>query len=64
MHRDISVGNLYLYNDRGLIGDLEYAKHRNAEAEREVRIVSTLLRLLAIIFLSLIDLGNARFHGC
>ena len=32
VHRDISVGNLYLYTDpvskekRGLIGDLEYAK--------------------------------------
>jgi hypothetical protein len=26
VHRDISDGNVYLYEGRGLIGDLEYAK--------------------------------------
>ena len=35
MHRDLSVGNLYLYKGRGLIGDFEYAKLRNSDIENE-----------------------------
>ena len=26
IHRDISVGNLYFYEGRGVLGDLEFAK--------------------------------------
>ncbi|KAL5520223.1 hypothetical protein ACEPAG_9436 [Sanghuangporus baumii] len=37
VHRDISVGNLYYYNGRGLIGDLEYAKHSNTKVLDESR---------------------------
>ena len=46
LHRDISVGNLYLYTDpvsgkkRGLIGDFEYAKMAGVGAQNEVRTVS------------------------
>ena len=46
VHRDISVGNLYLYLDpvrgekRGLIGDFEYAKMAGVGAQNEVRTVS------------------------
>ncbi|KAL5479077.1 hypothetical protein ACEPAI_2365 [Sanghuangporus weigelae] len=35
VHRDISPGNLYLFEGRGLIGDLEYAKQRNFDIESE-----------------------------
>ncbi|KAL5525403.1 hypothetical protein ACEPAF_9273 [Sanghuangporus sanghuang] len=37
LHRDISVGNLYWYDGRGLIGDFEYAKHRDSPVSHEVR---------------------------
>lgn len=40
MHRDISVGNLYLYNGRGIIGDLEYSNRKGSSAVHEVRSVS------------------------
>ena len=43
MHRDLSVGNLYLYEGRGLIGDFEYAKHKNTDVEDEELTVSSLL---------------------
>ncbi|KAL5479060.1 hypothetical protein ACEPAI_2348 [Sanghuangporus weigelae] len=36
VHRDLSVGNLYLYEGRGLIGDLEYAKQKNYDVEHEL----------------------------
>ncbi|THH03743.1 hypothetical protein EW145_g6042 [Phellinidium pouzarii] len=37
VHRDISAGNTYLYNKRGLLGDLEYAKKMGVNAKHEVR---------------------------
>ncbi|KAL5496151.1 hypothetical protein ACEPAH_3068 [Sanghuangporus vaninii] len=37
VHRDISVGNLYYFNGRGLIGDLEYAKRSNSKVLDESR---------------------------
>lgn len=43
MHRDISVVNLYLYDGRGLIGDLEFAKRRSTNVEHELRTVSDLV---------------------
>ena len=39
VHRDISVGNLYFLDGRGLVGDLEYAKRRNYGVKRERRVV-------------------------
>lgn len=39
VHRDLSVSNLYLYEGRGLIGDFEYAKHRDDDTYHEVRSV-------------------------
>ena len=45
VHRDISVGNLYLYTDpvseekRGLIGDFEYAKRVGEGGKPDVRTV-------------------------
>ncbi|OCB90762.1 hypothetical protein A7U60_g2006 [Sanghuangporus baumii] len=36
VHRDLSVGNLYLYEGRGLIGDLEYAMQKNYDVEHEL----------------------------
>ncbi|KAL5496147.1 hypothetical protein ACEPAH_3069 [Sanghuangporus vaninii] len=38
VHRDISPGNLYLYEGRDLVGDLEYAKQKNLDAVDERRI--------------------------
>ncbi|KAL5525380.1 hypothetical protein ACEPAF_9250 [Sanghuangporus sanghuang] len=35
VHRDLSVGNLYFYDGRGLIGDFEYAKCKNSDVEHE-----------------------------
>ena len=43
VHRDLSVGNLYLYEGRGLIGDFEYAKRKNTGVEDEELTVSSLL---------------------
>ncbi|OCB90616.1 hypothetical protein A7U60_g2134 [Sanghuangporus baumii] len=37
VHRDISIGNLYMYRGRGLIGDLEYAKCKNSDVAHELR---------------------------
>ncbi|THH07036.1 hypothetical protein EW145_g3665 [Phellinidium pouzarii] len=37
LHRDISAGNTYLYNKRGILGDLEYAKEMGVNAKHEVR---------------------------
>ncbi|KAJ3744604.1 hypothetical protein DFH05DRAFT_1524227 [Lentinula detonsa] len=37
VHRDISGGNLYYYKDRGLIGDLEYAKKVEDQSHHNVR---------------------------
>ena len=45
VHRDISVGNLYLYTDpvtrkkRGLVGDLENAKKVGDEGKSDARTV-------------------------
>ena len=45
VHRDISVGNLYLYKDpvteetRGLIGDFEYAKEVGWGGKHDIRTV-------------------------
>ncbi|KAL5479042.1 hypothetical protein ACEPAI_2330 [Sanghuangporus weigelae] len=38
VHRDLSVGNLYLYQGRGLIGDLEYAQRKNPDIRVTVKI--------------------------
>ena len=46
IHRDLSVGNLYLYIDpitkskRGIIGDFEFAKKAGAKRGCNVRTVS------------------------
>ncbi|KAL5525386.1 hypothetical protein ACEPAF_9256 [Sanghuangporus sanghuang] len=37
VHRDISAGNLYFYDGRGLIGDLEFAKRKNTDLKHELR---------------------------
>lgn len=39
VHRDISAGNIHYYRDRGLLGDLEYAKKMGTDATHEVRTV-------------------------
>ncbi|KAL5525389.1 hypothetical protein ACEPAF_9259 [Sanghuangporus sanghuang] len=38
VHRDVSAGNLYLYNGRGLIGDFEHAKRKQTDIRHEHRI--------------------------
>lgn len=49
MHRDLSVGNLYLYIDpvsgekRGIIGDFEFAKKVGTGGRREMKIVCSFL---------------------
>ena len=47
MHRDISIGNVYLYEGRGLLGDLEFAKNVADHSQPEVRMVRE--RLLGIV---------------
>ncbi|KAI5115302.1 hypothetical protein M0805_003528 [Coniferiporia weirii] len=37
VHHDISCSNVYLYEGRGLLGDLEYANRIGTDGQREVR---------------------------
>ena len=59
VHRDISVGNLYLYTDpvseekRGLIGDFEYAK-RVGGGKPDVRTVCDQIYFLIHILTKLV----------
>jgi serine/threonine protein kinase len=39
VHRDISTGNMYLYEGRGLLGDFEFAKNMADHSQPEVRTV-------------------------
>ena len=39
MHRDVSVGNVYLFDGRGLLGDFEFAKRTDDVSQHEVRTV-------------------------
>ena len=39
VHRDVSVGNMYLYEGRGVLGDLEFAKNMADTSQHEVRTV-------------------------
>ena len=39
VHRDISIGNVYLYEGRGLLGDFEFAKNVADHSQPEVRTV-------------------------
>ena len=59
VHRDLSIGNLYLYIDpvsgvkRGLIGDFEFAKKVGNGGRHEKRIVTLfqiIQKLLLIVF--------------
>ena len=43
VHRDLSADNLYFYNGRGLIGDLEYAKRKTEETSHYLHTVCTCL---------------------
>lgn len=40
MHRDCSIGNLHLFEGRGLIGDFEFAKRKNTDLSHEHAVVS------------------------
>ncbi|THH04287.1 hypothetical protein EW145_g5639 [Phellinidium pouzarii] len=37
VHRDISCGNVYSYNGRGRLGDLEYAKKKDSIGKHDIR---------------------------
>lgn len=39
VHRDISVGNMYLYQGHGLLADLEHAKRTCEGSDNQVRMV-------------------------
>jgi hypothetical protein len=39
VHRDISVGNVYLYEGHGVLGDLEFAKNMADQSQHELRMV-------------------------
>ena len=64
VHRDLSIGNLYLYIDpvsgvkRGLIGDFEFAKKVGNGGRHEKRIVT----LFQIIQKSLLIFFSVRVH--
>ncbi|KAL5520234.1 hypothetical protein ACEPAG_9447 [Sanghuangporus baumii] len=49
VHRDLSVGNLYFYNGRGVIGDLEYAKLKFSKSSHYVRTGSTYFMAVEVI---------------
>jgi hypothetical protein len=38
-HWDISIGNMYLYEGRGLLGDFEFAKNVADHSQPEIRTV-------------------------
>ena len=65
VHRDLSIGNLYLYIDpvsgmkRGLIGDFEFAKKVGSGGRHEKRIV---ILFLQIIQKSLLIVFFVRVH--
>ena len=65
VHRDLSMGNLYLYIDpvsdvkRGLIGDFEFAKKVGSGGRHEKRIV---ILFLQIIQKSLLIVFFVRAH--
>lgn len=40
VHRDISSGNVYYYEGRGIVGDFEYAKEIDSGKRFETRTVS------------------------
>ena len=46
VHRDISVANIYVYKDRGLLGDLEYAKKGDDKTDHQLRTVRIMLSRL------------------
>lgn len=39
VHRDISAANVYLYEGRGILGDLEFAKNTADNSQHELRAV-------------------------
>ena len=39
VHRDVSVGNVYPFDGRGILADLEYAKSTNDTSKHDVRTV-------------------------
>ena len=41
VHRDISNGNMYEYEGRGLLADFEYAKKMGTAIDCEMNVVST-----------------------
>ena len=38
VHHNISVGNVYLFEGRGMLSDLEYAKRKNDASQHDVRV--------------------------
>ena len=40
VHRDVSPGNILLYEGRGILADMEYAKHQDDTSTHDVRSVS------------------------
>ena len=48
VHRDVSVGNVYLFDGRGILANLEYAKSTNDTPQHDVRTVRG-LDLLSMI---------------
>ncbi|KAL5525362.1 hypothetical protein ACEPAF_9232 [Sanghuangporus sanghuang] len=64
VHRDLSVGNLYLYHGRGLIGDFEYAQRKNSDARLEVQVGTPdfmAIEAAARCYLYLPELSNDEF---
>ncbi|KAL5520272.1 hypothetical protein ACEPAG_9485 [Sanghuangporus baumii] len=56
VHRDLSVGNLYLYHGRGLIGDLEYARCKTSKA------VAHRMRTASIYFMAAETIQRAYLY--
>ena len=40
VHRDISDGNIYQYDGKGIVGDLEYMKRLSEDGSSDMRTVS------------------------
>ncbi|KAL5520261.1 hypothetical protein ACEPAG_9474 [Sanghuangporus baumii] len=66
VHRDLSIGNLYLYQGRGLIGDLEYAQRKNPDIRVTTKIGTSdfmAVEAATLCYLYRPQLGEERSHA-
>ena len=62
VHRDISAGNVLLYEAVGKVADVEYAKHKDDQINHGIRTVGSTLHQIYLV--PNISLGYLILHGC